>query len=124
VAASKTFLRKPCAEAQGQANDKPLARRFMPTGSAPSFLTEIHNRLSRLCLHRGVDFDTSKMIWILCAVVLVIGGATLAYREHLGSNANWITKILSEDMPVITGKYRKCLERYAPVAAGSHSSGS
>lgn len=64
----------------------------------------------------------TKMIWLLCAVVLVTDGATLAYREHLGSDANWITKILCEDMPVITGKYRKCLEHYAPVAAGSHSS--
>jgi hypothetical protein len=51
-----------------------------------------------------------------------VGGiATLAYREYLNSDAHWITNILCEDMPVITGKYRQCLEHYAPAAAGTAS---
>jgi hypothetical protein len=58
---------------------------------------------------------TNRHIWILAAVVIVAGGATFAYREHLRSDAHWITKILCDDMSVFSGGYKRCIDRYAPA---------
>jgi hypothetical protein len=68
-----------------------------------------------------MGLDITRAIWIIWGAVLLSGVSTLGYREYLGSDAHWITNILCEDMPVISGKYRQCLEHYAPAAAGSTS---
>jgi hypothetical protein len=60
--------------------------------------------------------DTKHVVAIWCAVTLLIGVCTLAYREHLNSDAHWITKTLCDDKPVVTGNYGRCLEHYAPAA--------
>jgi hypothetical protein len=70
-----------------------------------------------------VDFISNKRIWILTGAVIVAGVATFAYREHLRSDAHWITKILCDDMPVFTGGYKRCLEHYAPAGADRPSAG-
>lgn len=62
-----------------------------------------------------MDRFSDAAIWILSAVVVATAGATLVYREHLRSDAHWITQTLCEDKPVLTGRYKNCLEHYAPA---------
>lgn len=62
-------------------------------------------------------FPHNKHIWILTAAIIIAGGATFAYREHLRSDANWITKILCDDIPVFAGGYKRCIDHYAPADA-------
>jgi hypothetical protein len=65
----------------------------------------------------------NRNIWILCGAVIVVGVTTFAYREHLRVDAHWITKVLCDDMPVFTGQYKRCIDRYAPAGADSYSGG-
>ena len=66
---------------------------------------------------------TNRDIWILLGAAIVLGATTLAYREHLRLDAHWITKVLCDDMPVFTGQYKRCIDRYAPAGAGSYFEG-
>jgi hypothetical protein len=66
---------------------------------------------------------TNRDIWILFGAAIVLGATTLAYREHLRWDAHWITKVLCDDMPVFTGQYKRCIDRYAPAGADSYSVG-
>ena len=59
--------------------------------------------------------DTGKMIQVYCIALVLFGAIMFAYREHLNWDAHWITKILCEDMPVFNGKYKRCLDHYAPA---------
>jgi hypothetical protein len=68
-----------------------------------------------------MGLDITKAIWTIWCGVLLGGIGTIGYREYLNSDAHWVTHILCEDMPVITGKYRECLQHYAPATAGRAS---
>ena len=59
--------------------------------------------------------DTVKLIRLYCIALVLLGAIMLAYRGHLNWDAHWITKILCEDMPVFNGKYKRCLDHYAPA---------
>jgi hypothetical protein len=62
-----------------------------------------------------MKFDTTVAIWF--AAVIAIGGGMFAYRAHLQTDAHWITKVLCEDRPAFSGKFKECLEHYAPASA-------
>jgi hypothetical protein len=64
---------------------------------------------------------TNRDIWILFGAAIVLGVATLAYREQLRLDAHWITKTLCDDMPVFTGQYKRCIDHYAPAGADRYS---
>ena len=59
--------------------------------------------------------DTARMIRIYCVALVLAGAIMFAYREHLSWDAHWITKVLCEDMPVFNGRYKRCLDHYAPA---------
>jgi hypothetical protein len=67
--------------------------------------------------------DTTQVIAVWCAVIITVVFGALAYRERLDANAHWITKTLCDGKPVITGKYGRCLQHYAPATAGVNASG-
>lgn len=54
-------------------------------------------------------------IWILCTALVATGGTALVYREHLRSGSHWITQALCDDSPVLTGRYKRCVDHYAPA---------
>jgi hypothetical protein len=68
-----------------------------------------------------MDLSFNRLIWILCGAVIAAGVATFTYRENLRSDAHWITKILCDDMPVFTGGYKRCIDRYAPAGEQGRS---
>jgi|tagenome__1003787_1003787.scaffolds.fasta_scaffold12405328_1 hypothetical protein len=61
----------------------------------------------------GLD---TRAIAIWFAATLAVGVAMFVYRQHLGSDADPITKTLCNDKPVISGQYGQCLQHYAPAA--------
>jgi hypothetical protein len=69
-----------------------------------------------------MDLPTNRHIWILTAAVILVSVVTLAHREHLRSDAHWITKILCDDIPVFSGGYKRCIDRYAPAGEEGPSS--
>jgi hypothetical protein len=111
------------APAQGRDDEIGFPIQFRRGRFFSCFGAEIHDRLGLSCLNCSMKPDISKAIWILWAGVLIAGVSTCAYREYLRWDADWITKILCEDMPVITGKYGQCLEHYAPAAGNPSANG-
>jgi len=41
--------------------------------------------------------------------------ATRSGLFDMSWDAHWITKVLCEDMPVFNGRYKRCLDHYAPA---------
>jgi hypothetical protein len=62
-----------------------------------------------------MKFDATIAIWT--AALIVMGGSMFAYRAHLQTDAHWITKVMCEDRPAFSGKFKECLEHYAPASS-------
>ena len=62
-----------------------------------------------------MGFDTNRMIRVYCVGLVLSAAIVLAYREHLNWDAHLTTKVLCEDMPLFSGNYQRCLDRYAPA---------